>query len=410
MAQEHELQGIAMADDKLEIVGRWRVAFGPYRWEYVFAGDGTVRWTDPLNNESGSGRWSMTSKTIYLSWSKSSTKETWNRPIKRKEQTGWIEASYRTGPFSAEKMEGIVLPTAQGATEIDLELDPVSGEYVQTDPRTNSRYIERVFTAVAYGIIPDGYYVYCEGMDLPILMPESMVDFRLASAERERSRIFDTFAEAKSAAGDGTGRRRIAYFWGAGGAVVAPTIVGPATTPELYSTIIAVRSLRDKFVSVMLPAITLAIGMISGPTPMTIKGNQNSGRVAKRRGGNEPARDNPQMKVVPIPGRPRAGRQQLQEIVSNPMDHLTFRTRDPAVASSKSLSFTGETNRMAPEGIYVCRGTGNKGYGPYGVTVKVSKVAVRTVPGKADEFVIQSPIEASDGVWWHESDLAGIKK
>jgi hypothetical protein len=397
--------------DKIDILGRWRVTFGPFMWEYFFTNDGVVRWKDPFNNEGGVGRWSLTPKTVWLQWSKSKTKETWNRnPIKRTGQSGWIESHYRTGSFNAEKMDELMLPKVEGASETDLELDPTTGEWVQSDPKTHKRYVDRVFSAVAYGILPDGYYVYCEGMELPIMVPENIVDFQLASAESERSKIFDSFSEAKAAANDSAGRRRVAYFWGAGGAVVSPTIIGPATTPELYSSIISVRNLRDQFVSVMVPAITVAIGMIGGPTPMTVNGKQGAGRIAARRGGNEPARINPKVPNVSTVVRPRAGRQQLQEIVSNPMDHLTFRTRDSDVASKKSLAFTGDTNPLAPQGIYACRGTGNKGYGPYGVTVKVSKVSVRTVPGKADEFVIVSPIEAGDGVWWHENDLAGIKR
>jgi hypothetical protein len=182
---------------------------------------------------------------------------------------------------------------SQGADEIDFEVDPETGELVHlNDPKAHKLYVDRVFTAVAYGILPDGYYVYCEGMELPINVPESMVDFELATAECTTSQIYDSFNEAKLAANDSTATRRVAFFWGAGGAVVSPTIIGPATTPQLYSTIIAVRELRDVFVSVMLPAITMAIGMIGGPKPMTVKGNQGTGRIAKKGGGTVPPRKN----------------------------------------------------------------------------------------------------------------------
>jgi hypothetical protein len=303
-----------MADDKVEILGRWRVTFRDWKWEYVFNADGSVRWRDPLNNENGAGRWALTQATVYVSWSKSKTKESWNRPVKQKGQSGYIDADYGKGNFAAEKLNELVLPNAQGnSDEIDLELDPATGDFVQTDPKKHGRYIERVFTAVAYGILPDGYYVYADGMELPILLPEHMVDFGLGSADSERSRIFDSFDTAKAAANDSPGRRRVAYFWGAGGAVVSPTIIGPATTPALFSTIVTVRDLRDQFVSIMLPAITLAIGMISGPQPMTVKGNQGSGRIAKKRGGNVPPRNNPVprpavgSKIKPLNGQVSVG-------------------------------------------------------------------------------------------------------
>lgn len=399
-----------MAEDRIEILGRWRVSFNKWKWEYLFTADGVVRWRDPLNQENGVGRWTLTGQTVYIAWTASTTKESWTRPVKPKGQSGWIDASYGVGSFSAEKVPDI-LPAAQSAPgEIDFELDPVTGEYVATDGKSHQKYIERVFLAVAYGLDPDGYYVYCAGIDLAIHVPESMVDFGLATAASESSRIYDSFAEAKTAASDSPGQRRIAYFWGAGGAVVSPTIIGPATTPELYSTMVEVRNLRDKFLNVIVPWITVAIGMIGGPTPKAAKTNPRS-RIAAKRGGNVPARAQSPSKGLPSATlRPKANRAQAQDIVSNPMEYLTFRTRDEQVASNKALEFTGETMAHAPEGIYCGRGTGHKGYGPYGVSFKVSKVSVRPVAGKADEFVIVSPIDAQDGIWWHENDLAGIKR
>jgi hypothetical protein len=304
-----------MADDRTELLGRWRVKFQQYTWEYVFTADGVVRWTDPNNNESGVGRWSLLNKIVYFSWTNSTAKESWNRPIKQKGQGGWIEASYGTGASEAEKIDQVRLPSSSDAAdEIDLELDPTTGEYVQSDPKTHKLYIDRVFTAVAYGILPDGYYVYTQETELPILVPESMVDFGLSGAESERGKIYDSFGEAKTAANDSAARRRVAYFWGAGGAVVSPTVIGPGTTPELYSTIVSVRALRDQFVSVMLPAITMAIGMISGPSPTPVKGGQSTGRYAKRRGGSVPPRKNPvpsaptvTPKVKPLNGQVSVG-------------------------------------------------------------------------------------------------------
>lgn len=400
-----------MAEDKIAILGRWQVSFKKWKWEYLFTANGVVRWRDPLNNENGVGRWALTGQTVYIAWTASKTKESWTRPIKQKGQTGWIDASYGVGSFSAEKIIDVVLPAAQSASgEIDFELDPVTGEYVATDGKSHSKYIERIFLAVAYGLDPDGYYIYCAGIDLPIHAPESMVDFGLATAASESGKIYDSFAEAKTAANDSPGQRRIAYFWGAGGAVVSPTIIGPATTPGLYSTIVEVRNLRNRFLEVVVPWITMAIGMIGGPKPMVAKSSPRS-RIAAKRGGNVPARaQGPSRGLPKAVLRPRASRAQLQNVVSNPMEYMTFRTRNEQVASSKALQFTGETNPSAPSGIYCGRGTGHKGYGPYGVSIKADKVSVRPVAGRADEFVITSPIDVEDGIWWHESDLVGIKK
>jgi hypothetical protein len=48
-----------MADDAQELVGTWTVKFMQWTWEYTFTADGGVTWRDPLNNESGAGRWTL---------------------------------------------------------------------------------------------------------------------------------------------------------------------------------------------------------------------------------------------------------------------------------------------------------------------------------------------------------------
>jgi len=231
-----------------------------------------------------------------------------------------LDASGAHGPWCSMQIEvrqgkAAAPGRSQGAAdEIDFEVDPATGDLVHVnDPKAHKLYVDRVFTAVAYGILPDGYYVYCQGMELPIHVPESMVDLGLATAEGEMGQIYDSFSEAKSAANDNPATRRVAYFWGAGGAVVSPTIIGPASTPELYSTIVSVRALRDQFVSVMLPWITMAIGMIGGPKPMTVKGNQATGRIAARRGGSVPAQPPGSKAPKQLPSGPEPPKQLPQK-------------------------------------------------------------------------------------------------
>lgn len=123
-----------MNDDRNAILGRWNVRFGRFEREYIFTGDGIVRWRDPFNDETSIGRWSLTPQTVYLSWEKSTIKESWNRPVKRTEQSGWIEASYRSGPFEAKKLDEADLPIAQ-----DTSSDFVVAELFLTGLTTCSR-------------------------------------------------------------------------------------------------------------------------------------------------------------------------------------------------------------------------------------------------------------------------------
>lgn len=287
-----------MADDKVDILGRWRVRFRQWTWEYVFTNDSVVRWKDPNNNENGIGRWALTAKTIYISWSKSTTTETWNRPVTRSDQSGYITASYGNGSFQAEKISDLDLPKFSGSSdEVVLELDPTTGEYVyrQIKPKDHARYIDRVVTAVGYSIYLGGYHVYVQGLELPILVPENMVDFSLGSVQDVSETIFGTREEAlKAAAGDNPGQRQVAYFWGAGDAVVCPTVIGPATTPQLYSTIV---SAIDQLVKeVQEELVMLAISLVGGMIARTIL----TRRISVKRGGNVPARKNlPNEPAVP---------------------------------------------------------------------------------------------------------------
>jgi len=125
-----------MADDAQEIVGTWTVKFMQWTWEYVFTSDGRVTWRDPLNNEKGSGRWALMGKMINLSWTGSSTKETWNRPVQAADQSGWYAASYGTGLVKAKKTQS-AQPTPQG--DPNREPLPSGLDYTQ-----KSEYVDNV--------------------------------------------------------------------------------------------------------------------------------------------------------------------------------------------------------------------------------------------------------------------------
>ena len=82
-----------MADDAQELVGTWTVKFMQWTWEYTFTADGRVTWRDPGNNETGAGRWALAEK-LNFSWTGSSTKETWNRPIRSRSSSCGCAAAH----------------------------------------------------------------------------------------------------------------------------------------------------------------------------------------------------------------------------------------------------------------------------------------------------------------------------
>lgn len=96
----------------------------------------------------------------------------------------------------------------------------------------------------------------------PVFVPEHMVNFGLGVVRGAgRNRIFDTADQARDAARRGR-QPAVAYFVGAGGAVVAPTTMCPATAPRLVATMLEARRELGKVVADELTAV--AISLVGG--------------------------------------------------------------------------------------------------------------------------------------------------
>jgi hypothetical protein len=98
---------------------------------------------------------------------------------------------------------------------------------------------------VGFGITAGGYLLYCEGLPQPVLVPESMVDLGVTSAEPLEVSIFpdrDTAVAELGARASEARRPRYAYYRGAGGALIVPTVFSPATTPRIARTMLEVRA------------------------------------------------------------------------------------------------------------------------------------------------------------------------
>jgi hypothetical protein len=94
--------------DEQEIQGTWIVKFRKWTWEYKFAENKSVRWRDIHNNENGSGRWYKGGNLVNISWTGSTTKESWSCPINPDKQGCWIDASYGVGKAEAVRIEKVV--------------------------------------------------------------------------------------------------------------------------------------------------------------------------------------------------------------------------------------------------------------------------------------------------------------
>jgi hypothetical protein len=104
--QQHDIREF-IASKKL--AGKWRVSVDRWQWIYQFAtptkppvfdSERTVRWTDPSNNQTGAGVWSLSTdmKLVTFAWAGSSTKEEWNMPVDTRNETG--RSVMKTGAYS----------------------------------------------------------------------------------------------------------------------------------------------------------------------------------------------------------------------------------------------------------------------------------------------------------------------
>ncbi len=112
------------------------------------------------------------------------------------------------------------------------------------DPQEHRDFIDPRVTAVGFGLTAGGYLLYCEGLPLPVLVPESHVDLRLTRATPLNASIYPDREAALAdvtASDSATRHARYAYYRGAGGALIVPTVFSLATTPRIAQTMLEVR-------------------------------------------------------------------------------------------------------------------------------------------------------------------------
>jgi hypothetical protein len=164
----------------------------------------------------------------------------------------------------------IELPQASGPLEFGLgPADPKSPNKIDFRayaPKDDPDYIDARMTYVSYNIYQFGFLVDCSGMSTPIHVSESMVDLNPTKYEPIDAKVYDTLAQAneaiRRAPAKAKGVMPFAYYRGAGGAVISPTIFSPATTPRTIATFLEARRLDAEFVQKAMAG--LAIGLAGG--------------------------------------------------------------------------------------------------------------------------------------------------
>jgi hypothetical protein len=161
------------------------------------------------------------------------------RPVSAEDFPEAARAGYQTVEVDFE------VPTSQQAEALrqrGVQLPQVSSK--MAEPRVHRDFVERRVAAVGFGISAGGYLLYCEGLPLPVLVPESHVDLGLTNAVPLNASIYpdrDTALAGMAVGSPGSGHARFAWYRGAGGALIVPTLFSPATTPRIARTMLEVR-------------------------------------------------------------------------------------------------------------------------------------------------------------------------
>lgn len=276
-----------------------------------------------------------------------------------------------------------------------------------TTPRDHADYVERRLTAVGYGIYLGGCHLYCTKLSMPVFLPDSDIDFTAAKATAINDTIYADRASAdkalRAAPTPAGGPARYAYYWGAGGALVVPTVFSPATTPCTIQTLLTARQLLAKDVEQQLTI--LALTMVGGAVLKTLAARL----VRVGQGKAEPrAGSPPRPPLDPAEERLLSTQSNLlnQEVVrsgtvlTRPQVFRHTLTADvPAVSYARieqegCLRLSTGAKAHYGEGVYAWQ-AGAKGVGTY-IDIQVAPgTAVETIQVKGQTFVRLLPAKGN---------------
>jgi hypothetical protein len=156
-----------------------------------------------------------------------------------------------------------LIDLAKGPGTLDTELGP-DGTIVYLAPKARADYIDNRAEAIGYYIYHPSFQVYCSGMSGPIYVSDDFLKLDVEKAEAINSTIYDTLAEAKDAIKQAPAKTKgvtpFAYFKGAAGAVIAPTIFSPATTPRIIAGYYGARRVWAQNVASELTGVSIGLG------------------------------------------------------------------------------------------------------------------------------------------------------
>jgi hypothetical protein len=302
---------------------------------------------------------------------------------------------------------------------------------VITDRRADPNYIDRRVEAVGYGVYVGGFLVFLQGIEQPILVPEGLVDFGPGAGPPLSEQVFPTKTEADQAlaakAGAPPPRPGYAYYEGAGGRIVAPTMLSRANAPNTVNTMwTAVQKLKDE---VQHELVVIALSLVGGialgaalnglvrvgelklSNPRIRPGMAGEGSAEGAAGaGTVEAEAEADTEVRALAAtrtaRPYIDAAGIRAMQARGTKVLTWRSFDADVVANQPIRPTRQTNPNAPE--YVFFGEGYKGFGYGDKYMIVEQDAVRPIypnPNSPGEWYTTSEVPADQGHWTTRAEV-----
>ena len=292
----------------------------------------------------------------------------------------------------------------------DLEALPGSGmPQAFADPSSNSDFIDRRINAVGVDLSGANFILFCDGVDTPIALPLDYIEFGNTQYVSVDQFIYSDREEALSHVIFGPYAANVpsqfAYYRAIGGLIV-PTRFSTTSSPETMKLIRAAMSKLRGFTKEITDTLVVAVLFLIGTKLVKI----GVKRLIIKRGTSSPQKLQEYPDAVPLKTvRPRATPQQLREMIANSSDYYTHRTPEANVAQNQTIVSQKTSLPTAPEGVYLAKGVKGLPYGDYAVSIKGSKFRIRSVPGRAEEFILDDEIPATEGVWYTAEDYAAAK-
>jgi hypothetical protein len=227
------------------------------------------------------------------------------------------------------------------------------------DPRAHRDFIDSRVEAVGYGISEGGWVLFCKGLPLPVLVPEQQVDLSLTDAQALDGSVYPDRGAALVTLGPGAMHGSYAYYRGAEGALIVPTVFSPASTPRIARTMLQVRKGLSEAVQrelkVMLLTLTgtrLLQGAFSHVMRATPEPEVRPLFNQKGRGGTgqaqrppEPKPAAPSPEPTPTPPAPTPSPHPPSPVL---VQALTGKNPTPQVAAGPRLPQDATVNPKAP--------------------------------------------------------------